>query len=63
MRDVASRELEPVAEKRAGTPGPVPTRHAEARDAAFEALFRLHQRAVRGWILRIVRDSGGGGRT
>jgi RNA polymerase sigma factor CnrH len=23
---------------------------------AFEALFRLHQRAVYGWILRIVRD-------
>ena len=30
---------------------------AEAREAAFEALFRLHQRAVHGWILRIVRDS------
>lgn len=25
---------------------------------AFEALFRLHQRAVYGWILRIVRDPG-----
>ena len=24
--------------------------------AAFETLFRLHQRAVYGWILRIVRD-------
>jgi len=24
---------------------------------AFESLFRLHQRAVYGWILRIVRDS------
>jgi RNA polymerase sigma-70 factor (ECF subfamily) len=24
--------------------------------AAFEALFRLHQRAVYGWILRIVRN-------
>jgi RNA polymerase sigma-70 factor (ECF subfamily) len=23
---------------------------------AFEALFRLHQRAVYGWILRVVRD-------
>jgi RNA polymerase sigma-70 factor (ECF subfamily) len=31
---------------------------AEACEAAFEALFRLHQRAVRGWILRIVRDAG-----
>jgi RNA polymerase sigma-70 factor (ECF subfamily) len=25
-------------------------------EAAFEALFRLHQRAVYGWILRIVRN-------
>jgi RNA polymerase sigma factor (sigma-70 family) len=25
--------------------------------AAFETLFRLHQRAVYGWILRIVRNS------
>ena len=25
---------------------------------AFEELFRLHQRAVYGWILRIVRDRG-----
>ena len=25
---------------------------------AFEALFRVHQRAVYGWILRIVRDAG-----
>ena len=24
---------------------------------AFEALFRLHQRAVYGWILRIVRNT------
>jgi RNA polymerase sigma-70 factor (ECF subfamily) len=29
---------------------------AETREAAFEALFRLHQRAVRGWICRIVRN-------
>ncbi len=28
----------------------------EARDAAFEILFRLHQSAVRGWILRMVRN-------
>lgn len=28
----------------------------ETRNAAFEGLFRLHQLAVRGWILRIVRD-------
>ena len=25
---------------------------------AFEELFRLHQRAVYGWVLRIVRDAG-----
>ena len=29
---------------------------AEERDEAFEALFRIHQRVVRRWILRIVRD-------
>jgi RNA polymerase sigma-70 factor (ECF subfamily) len=28
----------------------------EAAEAAFESLFRLHQRAVYGWILRIVRN-------
>jgi RNA polymerase sigma-70 factor (ECF subfamily) len=28
----------------------------EAVEAAFETLFRLHQRAVYGWILRIVRN-------
>lgn len=27
-------------------------------EAAFEALFRRHQRAVYGWILRIIRDPG-----
>jgi RNA polymerase sigma-70 factor (ECF subfamily) len=29
---------------------------AEISDSAFEALFRLHQRTVYGWLLRIVRD-------
>ena len=29
----------------------------EAFDAAFETLFRLHQRAVYGWVLRIVRNT------
>jgi RNA polymerase sigma-70 factor (ECF subfamily) len=28
----------------------------ETVEAAFETLFRLHQRAVYGWILRIVRN-------
>ena len=23
---------------------------------AFETLFRMHQRAVQGWVLRIVRE-------
>lgn len=27
-------------------------------EAAFEALFRRNQRAVYGWILLIVRDTG-----
>ncbi len=58
MRDVANSELEPIAESereqlvqfcRGGT---------AACDAAFEALFRRHQRSVRGWILRMVRDAG-----
>jgi len=56
MHEVASSAVEPAAESprdlllrfRHGDP--------EAREAAFEALFRLHQRNVRGWILRIVRD-------
>ena len=28
----------------------------ETSETAFETLFRLHQRSVYGWILRIVRD-------
>lgn len=30
--------------------------NAAARDAAFEVLFRLYQRSVYGWILRMVRN-------
>jgi RNA polymerase sigma factor (sigma-70 family) len=30
---------------------------AETFDDAFETLFRLHQRSVYGWLLRIVRNS------
>ncbi|MDR3738744.1 MAG: sigma-70 family RNA polymerase sigma factor [Terracidiphilus sp.] len=30
---------------------------AESLDAAFETLFRMHQRAVFGWTLRIVRNT------
>src|SRR5215472_3236480 len=56
MGEVASRELEPVFERE----HLVQFRRGGAREgeAAFEALFRLHQRSVRGWILRIVRDPG-----
>ena len=57
MPDVASSPLERIAESereyllqfRRGDTG--------VCDAAFEALFRLHQRPVRGWILRVVRDA------
>lgn len=42
-----------VAEKRA-TDGAGTSTHTP--DVAFEELFRLHQRAVYGWILRIVRN-------
>ena len=49
MREVASCEQEQLIEFRQGS--------VVTRDAAFEALFRLHQRAVRGWILRIVRNA------
>ena len=57
MRDVASSPVGPAAGREPDHA--VQFRHgtAEAREAAFEGLFRLHQRAVRGWILRIVRDA------
>jgi RNA polymerase sigma-70 factor (ECF subfamily) len=46
---VASHDLERLIQFRQGDDG--------SRDAAFEALFRIHQRAVHGWILRIVRNA------
>jgi RNA polymerase sigma factor (sigma-70 family) len=57
MRNVASSgpgqgacgELDTLVQFRQGS--------AEIREAAFETLFRLHQRAVHGWILRIVRNA------
>jgi RNA polymerase sigma-70 factor (ECF subfamily) len=55
MRDVAISPVEPVA---AGTGQDLLTQFRAGSDAAFEALFRLHQRAVRGWIVRMVRDPG-----
>ena len=56
MPDVASSSLEPVAHRERVYLVQFCRGDAGACDAAFEALFRLHQRAVRGWILRIVRD-------
>lgn len=57
MREVASRELEPAARSEREHLVAFRRGGAEVREAAFEAIFRLHQRAVRGWILRIVRDA------
>jgi len=37
-------------------PNDVLSRFQEGDLEAFESLFRLHQRAVHGWILRIVRN-------
>ena len=54
MRDSAISPVEPLA-----SGGQDLLRQFRAgSDAAFEALFRLHQRAVRGWIVRMVRDPG-----
>jgi len=58
MRDVAGSPLEPVAMSERDHLVQFREGSAEARETAFEALFRLHQRTVRGWILRIVRDPG-----
>ena len=55
MRGAASSEAETIAEREQLVRF---CRGAdEERDAAFEGLFRVHQRAVRGWILRMVRDA------
>lgn len=56
MPDIASSPPEPVAFGERDRLVQFRQGDAEACEAAFEALFRLHQRAVRGWILRIVRD-------
>jgi RNA polymerase sigma-70 factor (ECF subfamily) len=39
-------------------PSSVLDRFRQGDKDSFEVLFRLHQRAVFGWILRIVRDRG-----
>jgi RNA polymerase sigma-70 factor (ECF subfamily) len=57
MPDVASSPLEPVAESERDCLVQFRRGDAGGSDAAFEALFRLHQHAVRGWILRMVRDT------
>lgn len=57
MWEAATSELEPVVAGERDCLVQFSRGDAEARDAAFETLFRLHQRSVRGWILRIVRDA------
>ena len=57
MRNTASSELEPVASREQKWLIEFRQGDITSRDAAFEALFRVYQRGVRGWILRIVRDS------
>src|SRR3954447_16047733 len=58
MRDIVSSPSEPAAPSERDHLVQFRQGGAEAREAAFEALFRLHQRAVRGWIVRMVRDAG-----
>ncbi len=58
MPHLASRALEIARESEREVLIRFRQQDARVCDAAFEALFRLHQRAVRGWILRIVRDAG-----
>lgn len=58
MRDVASSPPETVAIGERDHLVQFRLGDAGTCEAAFEALFRLHQRAVRGWILRMVRDAG-----
>lgn len=57
MREVATSEPEPAVASERDCLERFSRGNAEAREAAFERLFRLHQRSVRGWILRIVRDT------
>jgi len=57
MREVATSELDAAAAGERQCLVQFCRGGAEVRDAAFEALFQHHQRSVRGWILRIVRDA------
>jgi RNA polymerase sigma factor (sigma-70 family) len=57
MRSAASSEMEPVTSRELERLIRFRQGDDASRDAAFEALFRIHQRAVYGWILRIVRNA------
>jgi RNA polymerase sigma-70 factor (ECF subfamily) len=57
MRNIVSSALEPGASGGLEQLIEFQRGSAETREAAFEALFRLHQRAVHGWVLRIVRNA------
>lgn len=57
MREVATSALEPAAAGERQCLVEFCRGDPQARDSAFEVLFRQHHRSVRGWILRMVRDS------
>jgi RNA polymerase sigma factor (sigma-70 family) len=57
MRGGSSSELDPIAESERDLLEQFRRVDEAECTTAFEALFRLHQRSVRGWILRIVRDA------
>ena len=56
MRNIVSNALEPGTSADLERLIAFQQGTSETREAAFETLFRLHQRAVHGWILRIVRN-------
>ena len=56
MREVATSPVEPPSGSQRDPLHRFRHGDPEAREAAFEALFRLHQHTVRRWVLRIVRD-------
>lgn len=57
MRSAASSEMEPVASRELERLIQFRQGDDVSRAAAFESLFRIHQRTVYGWILRIVRNA------
>jgi RNA polymerase sigma-70 factor (ECF subfamily) len=56
MRNIVSSALEPGSSADLERLIAFQQGNAESREAAFESLFRLHHRAVHGWILRVVRN-------